>query len=67
MSKLTTKPNLPDPDGFYAELLELHDGLEKSKSDSINAQLILILSNHIGDREILRQAFALAKQGKETS
>jgi hypothetical protein len=60
MNKLITQPNIEDPDGFYAELLELHGENDKKTSDSINAQLILILANHIGDRDVLRQALALA-------
>jgi len=63
MSKLITTPNLTDPDGFYAELLALHEGLDKDKSDAINARLILLLANHIGDRDVLRQAFSTAKAG----
>lgn len=62
MSELITEPNIPDPDGFYAELLDLHNGLEKPDSDGVNAQLILILANHIGNRKILTQAFTLAAQ-----
>ncbi len=53
-------PNIPDPDGFYDELLEVHRDLSKEQSDALNARLILILSNHIGDREILREAMMAA-------
>ena len=60
MNKLVTQPNIEDPDGFYAELLEIHGENDKKTSDSINAQLILIMANHIGDRDVLRQALALA-------
>lgn len=60
MTNLITTPNLPDPDGFYAELLALHEGRGKAESDAINARLILILANHIGDREALREAFVIA-------
>jgi hypothetical protein len=67
MGNLITTPNIPDPDGFYAELLDLHDSQDKATSDAINAQLILILANHIGDREILQQAFALAAQERTKS
>ena len=56
---LTT--NLPDPDGFYEELIRAHEGLTKEQSDALNARLILTLANHIGDREVLRQAFEAAK------
>lgn len=62
MNKLITTPNIKDPDGFYAELLELHEGHNKETSDAINAKLILVLSNHIGNRDILRETFKLVNQ-----
>ncbi len=58
---LTLTPNLPDPDGFYDELLAVHEGLSKEESDALNARLILVLANHIGDRDVLRAALATAK------
>lgn len=61
--KLNTTPNIPDPDGFYAELLSTHDGLSDAESEALNARLILILANHIGDREVLSQALATALKG----
>lgn len=60
MSKLIETPNLKDPDGFYAELLRLHEGLSEEESQKLNARLILILCNHIGDRDVLTAAFELA-------
>jgi len=54
-------PNIPDPDGFYDELLAAHEGLSKEESDGLNARLILTLANHIGDREVLRDAISAAK------
>jgi len=60
MTKLDTKPNLKDPDGFYAALLAHHEGLSKAESDAFNARLILILANHIGDEEVLTQALDAA-------
>ncbi len=58
---LTLTPNIPDPDGFYEELLQAHEGLSKADSDALNARLILVLSNHIGDREVLRAALQAAR------
>ena len=55
MSLITT-PNIKGADDFYAELLALHEGRDKADSDAINARLILLLANHIGDRMILRDA-----------
>lgn len=59
---LNTGPNISDPDGFYAELLDLHNGLNDAASQALNARLILILANHIGDRDTLRAALAAAKE-----
>ncbi len=61
MGKLITEPNIPGPDEFYADLLALHDGLAEAESEAVNARLILILANHIGDPEVLRQALAAAR------
>lgn len=58
---LTVSPNITDPDGFYAELIGAHEGLSDADSQALNARLILILANHIGDRETLRQALMIAK------
>jgi hypothetical protein len=59
-STLITELNISDPDEFYSELLELHQGRSTSESHALNARLVLILCNHIGDREILSAAFQLA-------
>ncbi|KQI72946.1 hypothetical protein AN191_03260 [Loktanella sp. 5RATIMAR09] len=59
--KLNLAPNINDPDGFYDELLGAHSGLSKDESDAFNARLILVLANHIGDRDILRAALEAAK------
>jgi len=61
---LKTIPNIADPDGFYAELLAAHDGLSDEASVALNARLVLILANHIGDRAILTQALAAASKGE---
>ncbi len=58
--KLNTNPNLARPDDFYAELLALHEGRSKAESDAINARLILLLANHIGDRKVLTEALQAA-------
>ena len=60
MTRLRTVPNIDDPDGFYEELLSLHEGRSKDESDALTARLVLILANHIGDRQILREAFRAA-------
>jgi len=61
MNKLVITPNIPSPDDFYAELLALHAERSLAESDAINARLILLLANHIGDRTVLREALDAAK------
>lgn len=60
MSDLTLTANIDDPDDFYSDLLATHDGLSKPESDALNARLILILANHIGDRAVLHKALQVA-------
>ena len=60
---LTLTPNLAKPDDTYATLLAAHEGLSKAQSDTLNARLILLLANHIGDGEVLQQALTEAKRG----
>jgi hypothetical protein len=57
---LITEPNLADPDGAYAALLARHKGLNEPESAALNARLILILMNHLGDRTVLDEALELA-------
>lgn len=61
MTTLNLAPNIPDQDGFYADLIAIHDGLTDNESAALNARLILILANHIGDRGVLTQALHAAK------
>ena len=61
MTTLNTKPNIARPDDFYAALLGAHEGLTKAESDALNARLVLILANHIGDIEVLDAALNAAK------
>jgi hypothetical protein len=58
---LILTPNIPDPDGFYEELISAHSGLSKEQSDAYNSRLILTLANHIGDRNVITQALQAAK------
>lgn len=58
---LTTTPNLTHPDGTYARLIAAHDGLTEPQSHAMNARLILILMNHIGDPAVLEEALSRAR------
>lgn len=59
---LNTKPNIARPDDFYQELIDLHRDLNEDQSMAINAKLILLLSNHIGDRDVLKEAMEIARK-----
>ena len=63
MTILNTEPNLPTPDDFYDELIALHRDLTDAQSALVNARLILLLANHIGDLTVLRAAMAAAREG----
>ena len=67
MPKLVTTPNIDRPDDFYAALLALHEGRSKEESDAVNARLILLLANHVGDMDVLREALDAAGQVENTS
>ena len=61
--QLNTEANLPNPDAFYEALIEMHQDLSAAESQMVNAKLILLLGNQIGDMEVLREAMALARKG----
>ena len=67
MSTLILNPNIPNGDDFYEKLLNAREGLSKEQSDALNARLILVLSNHIGDMDILEQALEAAKTAGQAS
>ena len=61
MSALITDINLADPDGFYEALINTHSDLTPTQSEALNARLVLLLANHIGDLSVLREAMKLAR------
>jgi len=62
-ARLITKPNIPDPDGFYERLIAAHRDLDDEQSAALNSRLILLLANHIGDNAVLIQAIDEAADG----
>ncbi len=58
---LNLEPNLSDPDGFYEALLKAHEGLSDKESVELNARLVLVLANQIGDAATLAAAIEEAK------
>ncbi|HKT99214.1 MAG TPA: DUF2783 domain-containing protein [Paraburkholderia sp.] len=62
---LNTQPNLTRPDDFYEALIDMHRDLDEAQSQSANAQLILLLANHVGEHEALMEAIRFARAGVE--
>ena len=60
---LNTEPNLPAPDDFYERLIAAHRGLTDAQSAMLNAKLVLLLANHIGDPDVIDQALTAAREG----
>ena len=63
---LNTDPNIDRPDDFYQALIDAHAGLTEEQSAALNARLILLLANQVGDLEILRAAIAAARESRES-
>ena len=59
--RLCTEPQIEDPDDFYARLIALHEGLSSDESNGLNCKLILLMANHIGDREVLLEVLDVAR------
>lgn len=58
---MKTEPNWTDADGFYEQLLNAHEGLSPAESEALNARLILLLANQIGDGKVLAECVLAAK------
>lgn len=71
---LNTQPNFAEPgkryfrafspgDDFYEMLIDTHRDLTDEQSAMLNARLILLLANHVGDLSVLREAMQIAREG----
>ena len=58
---LNTQPNLESADDFYEALIDTHRDLSAEQSHALNARLVLLLANHIGRLDVLREALATAR------
>ena len=58
---LNTQPHLQACDDFYEALIAAHHNLPAPESHAMNARLVLLLANHIGDQSTLLQALQLAR------
>lgn len=61
---LVTTPNLEAPDDFYEALIDAHKDLSTADSHALNARLVLLLANHIGALDVLRQALQAARDSR---
>ncbi|WP_375311583.1 DUF2783 domain-containing protein [Bradyrhizobium sp. A5] len=59
---LSTNSNFARPDDAFRAIVEAHRGLTDEQSADFDAALVLILANHIGDLDVLREAIGLAKR-----
>lgn len=59
---LNLEPNIDASDDFYEALVGAHQDLTEAQSGALNARLLLILANHVGDIQVLREALALARR-----
>jgi hypothetical protein len=59
--KLVVDVNLDRGDDFYERLIDAHRGLSEEESRQLNARLILILANQIGEFDVLAEALELAR------
>jgi hypothetical protein len=57
---MKTTPNFQDADAFYEQLLDAHVGLDAVQSEQLNARLILLLANQIGDQQVLAECIRSA-------
>ncbi|MEQ9643813.1 MAG: DUF2783 domain-containing protein [Alphaproteobacteria bacterium] len=64
---MQTELNIPDPDGFYEALMQMHEGLSDADSHLANARLVLLLANQVGELAVLKDCMAAARDGLESA
>ena len=62
---MNTAPNFQDADGFYERLLDAHQGLSREQSELLNARLILLLANQVGNAQVLADCVTAARDTLE--
>lgn len=61
MNQLSTQSNFISPDAYYERLINAHQNLSTEQSHAMNAALVLMLSNHIGDMDVINDALTMAR------
>ena len=59
---MRTQLNFQDADAFYEQLLDAHIGLSREQSELLNARLILLLANQVGDARVLNECVEAARR-----
>lgn len=62
MTQLNIEPNFSNADEFYEALIDAHRELTLEQSHQMNAKLVLLLANHIGELDVLKDAMQRAKR-----
>lgn len=62
MSTLKSDLNLANPDDIYNLIVDAHKWLTAEQSEKLNAALVLLLANHVGDEAVIREAVAAARR-----
>jgi hypothetical protein len=61
---MKTEPNIADPDGFYEAWVAAHDGLSDAESADLDARLVLLLANQVGEMKVLLDCIAAARAAR---
>jgi len=59
---MKSDPGIADPDAFYEALLQAHEGLSEAESAELDARLVLLLANQVGDLQVLLECIAAARR-----
>lgn len=62
--EVNLEPGIEDPDGFYEELIEAHEGLSTEQSFELNVRLLMLLANQVGRRAVLSKCIQLARASR---
>lgn len=62
---MRTELTMADPDAFYAALVAAHEGLSTEASAALNARLVVLLANQVGDDQVLLECIEAARQVSE--
>jgi len=58
---MKSEPNIADPDAFYEAWVAAHEGLSEAESAELDARLVLVLANQVGDLQVLLDCIAAAR------